>query len=74
MIGRDSSDGIAFGYGLDGLGIEFRWGARFFTPVQLVPGAHPASYPTGAGSFPGVKRLGRGVDQSTSLPPRLRKE
>ena len=73
-MGRDSSVGIAFGYGLDGLGIEFRWEARFSAPVQPVPGAHPASYTMGTASFPGVKRLGRGVDQSPTLPPRLRKE
>jgi len=28
----------------------------------------------GAGSFPGVKRLGRGVDQSPTLTPGLRKQ
>ena len=37
-------------------------GARFSTPVQTVPGVHPASYTMGTGSFPGVKRPGRGVD------------
>jgi len=52
--------GIATGYGLDGLGIESRWGARFITPVQTGPGAHPASCTTGTGSFPGVKS-GRGM-------------
>ena len=55
-----SSVGIATGYGLDGLGIEFRWGARFSAPVQTDPGAHPASCTMGTGSFPGVKG-GRGV-------------
>ena len=59
---RDSSGGIATLYGLDGPGIESRWGARFSAPVQTGPGAHPASYTMGAGSFPGVKRPGRGVD------------
>jgi len=37
-------------------------GARFSAPIQTGPGAHPASYTMGAGSFPGVKRPGRGVD------------
>ena len=55
-----SSVGIATGYGLDGPGIESRWGARFSAPVQTGPGAHPASCTMGIGSFPGVKS-GRGV-------------
>jgi len=41
-------------------------GARFSEPVQSGPGAHPASYTMGTGSFPGVRRPGRGVDH---LPP-----
>ena len=49
-------------YGLDGPGIESRWVARYSAPVQTGPGAHPASYTVGTGSFLGVKRLGRGVD------------
>jgi hypothetical protein len=60
--GQDSVVGIATSYGLDGPGIEFRWGARFSVPIQTGPGAHPASYTTGTGSFPSVKRPGRGVD------------
>jgi len=62
VVCRDSSVGIATHYGLGGPGIEFRWGARFFTPVHTDPGAHPASYTMGTGSLPGVKRPGRGVD------------
>jgi hypothetical protein len=60
--GRDSSVGIATRFGLDGLGIEFRWGARFSAPVQTGLEAHPASYKMGAGCIPRVKRPGRGVD------------
>ena len=62
--GRDSSVGIGTRYGLDGPGIESRWGggAGFSAPVQTGPGAHPAPYAVDTGSFPGVKRLGRGVD------------
>jgi hypothetical protein len=60
--GRDSSVGIATGYGLDGPGIESRWGVRFFAQVQTGPGAHPASCTMGTGSFLGVKRPGRGAD------------
>ena len=37
-------------------------GARFSAPIQTSPGAHPASYTMGTGSFPGVKQPGRGAD------------
>ena len=36
-------------------------GARFSAPVQTGVGAHPVSYAMGTGSFPGVKRPGRGI-------------
>jgi len=52
--GPGSVVGIATVYGLDGPGIESRWGARFSTPVQTGPGSHPASCKMGTGSFPGV--------------------
>ena len=58
----DGVVGIATPYGLDGPAIECRWGARFSALVQTGPGAHPASCTTGTGSFPGVKRPGRGAD------------
>jgi len=60
----DSSVGTATRYGLVGLGIEFRLGGgvRFSAPVQTGPGAHPASYTMGTGSFLGVNRPGRGID------------
>jgi len=54
-----SSVGIATDYGLDGLGIESRWG-QDFPPVQTGPGAHPASCKMGTGFFSGG-RGGRGV-------------
>ena len=60
---RDSPVGITTRYGLDGPGIESRWGgARFSAPVQTGPGAYPASCTMGTRSFPGVKRPGRGAD------------
>jgi hypothetical protein len=37
-------------------------GARFSAPVQIGPGAHPASYTMGIRSFPGVKWSGCGVE------------
>ena len=40
-------------------------GAIFSAPVQTDPWAHPASYTMGTGSFLGVKRPDRGVDQPT---------
>jgi hypothetical protein len=41
-------------------------GAIFSAPVQTGPGAYPASCTMGTGSFPGVKRPGRGVDHPPS--------
>jgi len=52
VCGPGSSVGIATGYGL---GIEFRWGERFSSPVQTGPGDHPASCTMGTVSFLGVK-------------------
>ena len=63
MVDRDISVGIATGYELDGPGIESRWKRVFSAPVQTGPGAHPASYTMGTGSFPGVN--GRGVALTT---------
>ena len=62
MRGRVSSVGIATRYGWDGAGIESRWEARFFAPVQTGFGAHPASYTMDTDSFPGVKRPGFDVN------------
>ena len=59
VCGPGSSVTIATDYGLDGPGIESRWG-RGFPPVQTGRGAHPASCKMGTGSFSGVKS-GRGV-------------
>jgi hypothetical protein len=58
---RDSSVGIALGYGLNDRGsrVRFQAGTGNFSlhhRVQNGSGTHPASYPMGArGSFPGVK-------------------
>jgi len=51
-----STVGIGTSCGLDGPGIESLWGARFSAPFQTGPGAHPAHYTMGTGSFLGVKR------------------
>jgi hypothetical protein len=61
---RDSSVGIALGYGLDDRGsrVRFPAGAGNFSVhhrVQNGSGAHPASYPMGTrGFFPGSKAAG----------------
>jgi hypothetical protein len=61
---RDSSVGIALGYGLDDRcpRVRFPEGAGNFSlnhRVQNGSGAHPASYPMGTrGSFPGGKAAG----------------
>jgi hypothetical protein len=63
--GPGSSICIATGYGLDGLGIESQWGAKFLPPVYTGPGAHPAPCTLGIGSFPeGKWRPGRDADPS----------
>jgi hypothetical protein len=67
---RDSSVGIALGYGLDDRGFRFRFpaGAGNFSlhyRVQNGTGAHPASYPTVPGALSlGVKRPGREAGHS----------
>jgi hypothetical protein len=73
-VGRVSSVGIATYCGLDVSGIESRWGARFYAPVQTGPGAHPASYTMGNESFPMVNWPGHGIDHRFHLAPRLKKE
>jgi hypothetical protein len=62
VCGPGSSVGIATDYGLDGPGIESRWRRGFFAHVQAGPGSHSAYCTMGTGSFPGVKRPGRGAD------------
>jgi hypothetical protein len=74
LWGRDSSVGIATGYGLDGPWIESLLGARFFAHVQTGPGAHPASCTVGTGSFLGVKQPGRGADHPPPSSAEVRKE
>jgi hypothetical protein len=79
MVSRNSSVGIATGYGLDDQGrreFESRWGKKFslLHIVQTGSGVHPTSYKMGTGgSFPGVKRQEREADHSpptsAKVPP-----
>jgi hypothetical protein len=69
MKSRDSSVGIALGYGLDDKGsrVWFPAGAGnfFHHRVQNGSGAHSPSYPMRTrGSFPGGKAAGREADHS----------
>jgi hypothetical protein len=70
FVCRESSVGIALGYGLDEWGsrVLFLAGAGNFSPhhrVQNGSGTQSASYPIGnRGSFPGDKRPGREADHS----------
>jgi len=43
-------------------GDRIQVGARFSAPVQTGPGAHPATYTMGTGSFLGVKQPERVID------------
>jgi hypothetical protein len=63
LLLRDSSVGIALGYGLDDRGSKVRFlaGAGNFSlhhRVQNSSGAHPAYLMVTRGSFPGVKAAG----------------
>ena len=60
-MGRDSSVSIAAHYGLDGPGIESRWG-RDFLHASRPTLVSPSSCTMGTRYFQGVKRPGRGVD------------
>jgi hypothetical protein len=59
---RDSSVGIAVRYGLDGPGIESRWGRDFPRPSRPALGPTQPPIKWVPGLFPGVKRPGRSVD------------
>jgi hypothetical protein len=58
----DSSVTTATRNGLHGPGIESRWQRNFPPPIQVLPGAHPASYTMGTSYFSGSKRPWRRTD------------
>jgi hypothetical protein len=62
LVCRDSSVGIATGYGLDGPGIESQW-RNIFRTRSYLPWEPPSVLYNGyCVSFAGVKRSGRGAD------------
>ena len=63
---RDSSAGVTTRYGLDGPGIESRWGEIFRTSPDRPWGPPSLLYNGYRVNFPGVKRTGRGVDHPPS--------
>ena len=74
MMDRDGVVGIATTLRAGRFGVRIPVGERFFAAVQTGPGAHSALYTMGTGSFPGVKRPGRGIDHQPHLSPVLKKE
>jgi len=62
LVDRDSVVDIATRYGLECPGIEARWGRDFPHPSRSSLGLTRPPYTMGTGSFPEVKRQGRGVD------------
>ena len=68
----DSAVCIAIRYELDDPGIEV--GARFSAPVLTGPVPHRVSYKMGTGSFPQVKRPGRGVHRPLPTNAKFKKK
>jgi hypothetical protein len=64
-VGRDSSVGIATRYGLDGPGIESKWGGDIFRNCPDRPWGPPSLLYNGYRVFPGGRmRPGRDADSS----------
>jgi hypothetical protein len=63
-MGRDSAVDTATALRAARSGDQIPVGTRFSAPVQTGLGVHPASCTMGTGSFPRVKRPGRGIDHT----------
>jgi hypothetical protein len=66
LVGRDSAVGIATSYGLDGPGIESRWGEIFRSHPDRPWGPPSLLYNGYRVLSRGVKQPGRGVDHPPS--------
>jgi len=74
-VGRDSAVCIATRYGLDGPGVESRWGGKIFRTCPARPWGPPILLYNGYRVFSGGKAAGDGVDHPPPhLAPRLKKE
>jgi len=61
-MGRDSSVSTVIHYGLDGLGIEFRWGRDFPHPSRLALGPTQPPIQSVPGLYGGGKVAGAWLD------------
>jgi hypothetical protein len=74
FVGRESADGIATHYGLDGLWNEFRW-KRDLLPFQVKPWAQLGSHKVSTGSFPrGYSGRGSALTIHCHIALKLKKE
>jgi len=74
-FGPDSSVGIATGYGLDGPGIESRWGGKIFRTCSDRPWGPPSLLYNEYRVFPGGKEWpGRDADPSPPSSAVIMKE
>ena len=75
FCGPGSVFGIATGYGLDGLGIESRWGGEIFHTCSDRPWGPPNLLYNGCRVFPrGKERPGRDADPSPPSSALVKKE
>jgi hypothetical protein len=72
QCGQGGSVNTATDYGMDGPGIEFRWGRYFSHTSRPALGYTQSPGTKDTGSFPGVKRPGRCADHQPLLSLRSR--